>query len=433
MTVSGPRLLEKLDGAPADIEPYLKVGGYEAWRRVVTSMQPDDIVGELKKSGLRGRGGAGFPTGIKWDKVLNHRVKERYFVCNAGEHEPGTFKDRYLLKHYPHQLLEGCLIAAYTVKAKAAFIYLNHEYHEEQVNLRKAVEQARAKGLLGKNVLGSGRDLEIEIFEGHGSYVAGEETAMLESMQGRPAMPRQKPPFYPTDFGLYGKPTLVNNVETLCNISRILLKGADWFTQVGTEKCPGTMLFSLSGAVNKPGVYEMPLGTPLRTLIEDFGGGVPGGRKVKAVFPGGPAFSMVTADQLDLPMEFDALKKAGTGLGSAGVIVVDDATCMVAQTLKFSTFFKNESCGQCPPCRMGTLNLATLMTKIEQGEGTQKDMDSLLQLCGFVKGTGYCTLVTGAAVLVQSAVRLFRAEFDAHIAQKRCPLQPARTAVGAAS
>lgn len=433
MTASEPRLLEKLEGSPTDIEAYIKVGGYEAWRKCVMSMQPEDIVGELKKSGLRGRGGAGFPTGIKWDKVLNHRVKERYFVCNAGEHEPGTFKDRYLLKHYPHQLLEGCLIAAYTVRAKAAFIYANHEYEEERKNLKQAIEQARAKGLLGKNVLGSGRDLEIEIFEGHGSYVAGEETAMLESMQGRPAMPRQKPPFYPTDFGLYGKPTLVNNVETLCNIPRILRKGADWFTQVGTEKCPGTMLFSLSGAVNKPGVYEMPLGTPLRKLIEEFGGGVPGGRKVKAVFPGGPAFSMVTADQLDLPMDFDALKKAGTGLGSAGVIVVDDATCMVAQTLKFSNFFKNESCGQCPPCRMGTLNLAALMTKIEQGEGTQKDMDSLLQLCGFVKGTGYCTLVTGAAVLVQSAVRLFRPEFEAHIAQQRCPFQPARTAVGAAS
>jgi len=430
---SEPRLLEKLEGAPTDIEAYLKAGGYEAWRKCVTQLQPDDIVTELKKSGLRGRGGAGFPTGVKWDKVLHHRVKERYFVCNAGEHEPGTFKDRYLLKHYPHQLLEGCLIAAYTVQAKAAFIYANHEYEEERRNLKQAIEQAKAKGLLGKNVLGSGRDLEIEIFEGHGSYVAGEETAMLESMQGRPAMPRQKPPFYPTDFGLYGKPTLVNNVETLCNIPRILRKGADWFTQVGTEKCPGTMLFSLSGAVNKPGVYEMPLGTPLRTLIEDFGGGVPGGRKVKAVFPGGPAFSMVTADQLDLPMDFDTLKKAGTGLGSAGVIVVDDATCMVAQTLKFSNFFKNESCGQCPPCRMGTLNLATLMAKIEQGEGTQKDLDTLLQLCGFVKGTGYCTLVTGAAVLVQSAVRLFRHEFEAHIAQKRCPFQPVRATVGAAS
>jgi len=424
-----PRLLHKLEGAPWEIEPYLRVGGYDAWRKCVMELSREGIVAEIRRSGLRGRGGAGFPTGTKWDKVLHHRIKERYFVCNAGEHEPGTFKDRYLLKHYPHQLLEGCLIAAFTVRAKASFIYVNQEYEEERANLAKAIEQARTRGLLGTNVLGTGLDLDIELFAGQGSYVAGEETAMLESMQGRPAMPRQKPPFYPTDFGLYGKPTLVNNVETLCNVPRILRNGAGWFAQVGTEKCPGTMLFSLSGAVNKPGIYEMPMGAPLRRLIEEFGGGVPRGRKVKAVFPGGPSFAMVTADQLDLPMDFESLKKAGTGLGSAGVIVVDDATCMVAQTLHFSNFFKVESCGQCPPCRMGTINLATLMTKIENGEGTQNDLDSLLQLCGFVKGTGYCTLVTGAAVLVQSALRLFRQEFEEHLTLKRCPYKPAPAGV----
>ena len=424
-----PRLVQKLEGAPWEIEGYLKVGGYEAWKRCVDGLKAEDVVAELKKAGLRGRGGAGFPTGVKWDKVLNHRVKEHYFVCNAGEHEPGTFKDRYLLKTLPHQLIEGCLIAAHTVQAKAAFIYANHEYEEERENLKKAIAQARARGFLGKNVLGKGYDIELEVFEGHGSYVAGEETAMLESMQGRPAMPRQKPPFYPTDFGLYGKPTLVNNVETLCNIPRILYKGAAWFTQVGTEKCPGTMMFSLSGSVNRPGVYEMPMGVTIRELIEKCGGGVAGGRQIKAVFPGGPAFSMVTADQLDLQMDFDSLKKAGTGLGSAGTIVIDDATCMVAATLKYSNFFKGESCGQCPPCRMGTNNLATLMAKIEEGQGTQKDMDSLLQLCGFVKGTGYCTLVTGAAVLVQSSVKLFLKEYEEHLRLQRCPFKPAAVGV----
>jgi len=424
-----PRLVQKLEGAPWEIEGYLKVGGYEAWKRCVDGMKADDVVAELKKAGLRGRGGAGFPTGVKWDKVLNHRVKEHYFVCNAGEHEPGTFKDRYLLKTLPHQLIEGCLIAAHTVQAKAAFIYVNHEYEEERENLKKALALANARGLVGKNVLGKGYDIELQVFEGHGSYVAGEETAMLESMQGRPAMPRQKPPFYPTDFGLYGKPTLVNNVETLCNIPRILYKGAAWFTQVGTEKCPGTMMFSLSGSVNRPGVYEMPMGVTIRELIEKCGGGVKGGRQIKAVFPGGPAFSMVTADQLDLQMDFDSLKKAGTGLGSAGMIVIDDATCMVAATLKYSNFFKGESCGQCPPCRMGTNNLATLMAKIEEGQGTQKDMDSLLQLCGFVKGTGYCTLVTGAAVLVQSSVKLFQKEYEEHLRLQRCPFTPAAVGV----
>jgi len=424
-----PRLVQKLEGAPWEIEGYLKVGGYEAWKRCVDGMKADDVVAELKKAGLRGRGGAGFPTGVKWDKVLNHRVKEHYFVCNAGEHEPGTFKDRYLLKTLPHQLIEGCLIAAHTVQAKAAFIYVNHEYEEERENLKKALALANARGLVGKNVLGKGYDIELQVFEGHGSYVAGEETAMLESMQGRPAMPRQKPPFYPTDFGLYGKPTLVNNVETLCNIPRILYKGAAWFTQVGTERCPGTMMFSLSGSVNRPGVYEMPMGVTIRELIEKCGGGVKGGRQIKAVFPGGPAFSMVTADQLDLQMDFDSLKKAGTGLGSAGMIVIDDATCMVAATLKYSNFFKGESCGQCPPCRMGTNNLATLMAKIEEGQGTQKDMDSLLQLCGFVKGTGYCTLVTGAAVLVQSSVKLFQKEYEEHLRLQRCPFTPAAVGV----
>jgi NADH-quinone oxidoreductase subunit F len=430
-TSAGPRLVQKLDGPPWDIEAYLKVGGYEAWKRCVKELTPDQVVQELKTSGLRGRGGAGFPTGVKWDKVLNHRVKERYFVCNAGEHEPGTFKDRHLLKTIPHQLIEGCLIASKTAQAKASFIYVNHEYHEERENLKKALAQARERGYLGTNVFGSGFDIDLQVFEGHGSYVAGEETAMLESMQGRPAMPRQKPPFYPTDYGLYGKPTLVNNVETLCNIPRILAKGASWFTQVGTEKCPGTMMFSLSGAVERPGVYEMPMGVTVRELIEQCGEGVPGGRKIKAVFPGGPAFSMITADQLDLPMDFDSLKKAGTGLGSAGVIVVDDATCMVRQTLKFSNFFKGESCGQCPPCRMGTQNLASLMAKIEAGQGTQKDLDSLLQLCGFVKGTGYCTLVTGASVLVQSSVKLFRHEFEEHIRLQRCPYPPAQAETAA--
>jgi NADH-quinone oxidoreductase subunit F len=413
-----------LDGEPWDVEAYCRVGGYEAWKKCLTGeLSREEVINELKKSGLRGRGGAGFPTGVKWEKVLHHRTKEHYFVCNAGEHEPGTFKDRYLLHHYPHQLLEGCLIAAYTVQAKSAFIYINHEYAEERHHLEKAIAQAKAKGLMGKNILGTGLDLDLELVTGMGSYVAGEETAMLESMQGRPAMPRQKPPFYPTEFGLYGKPTLVNNVETLCNVPRILLKGASWYTEVGTATSPGTMLFSLSGAVRKPGVYELPLGTPLRVLVEQCGGGVADGRKLKAVFPGGPSFAMVTADQLDLPMDFDALKKAGTGLGSAGVIVVDDRTCMVAQTLKFCNFFKAESCGQCPPCRMGTNNLAALLAKIEEGAGTQKDLDTLAQLCGFVKGTGYCTLVTGAAVLVQSSLKLFREEFEEHLALKQCPYQ----------
>ena len=363
------RLLTPLEAEPWDIDGYVKSGGYEAWRQVARDADPDRVIEELKRACLRGRGGAGFPTGLKWDKVVHHREKERYFVCNAGEHEPGTFKDRYLVQHHPHQLIEGCLIAAFTIGAREAYIYLNAEFLEARASLEKALEQARTRGFLGQNVLGSGVDLELEIFEGHGSYVAGEETAMLESMQGRPAQPKEKPPFYPTEFGLHGKPTLVNNVETLSHVPHLLRNGAQWFTEVGVEKSPGTMLFSLSGAVNRPGVYELPLGTPLRHLIEECGGGVPHGRAIKAIFPGGPSFAMVGPDALDLQMDFDALKKAGTGLGSAGVIVVDDATCMVGQTLKLSTFFREESCGQCPPCRIGTEHLEELMAKIEDGTG----------------------------------------------------------------
>ena len=428
------RLLQPLGGNPWDIEPYIKGGGYEALQRCVRENNPDAVVEVLKHAFLRGRGGAGFPTGLKWEKVLHHRLEERYFVCNAGEHEPGTFKDRHLIKHFPHQLLEGCLIAAYTVHAKEAYIYLNAEFEEARENFEKAMAQARERGFLGKNVFGSGVDIDLEIFDGHGSYVAGEETAMLESMQGRPARPKQKPPFYPTDFGLHGKPTLVNNVETLSHIPHILRHGADWFKAVGSEKSPGTMLFSLSGAVQRPGVYELPLGTPLRYLIEECGGGVPNGRKIKAVFPGGPSFSMVKSDALDLAMDFDSLKQAGTGLGSAGVIVVDDATCMVQQTLKLASFFREESCRQCPPCYIGTENLEELVKKVEDGQGSQEDLDRMKQICGYIKGTGFCTLVTGASVLVQNSLRLFGHEFQEHISAHACPYKssPTESAVGAA-
>ncbi|MEC4672668.1 MAG: NADH-quinone oxidoreductase subunit NuoF [Nitrospirota bacterium] len=428
MTPTPLRLLQPLGGDPWDIESYQKAGGYKAWENCVRQNNPDGVVAELKKSSLRGRGGAGFPTGLKWEKVVHHRTQERYFVCNAGEHEPGTFKDRYLIKHFPHQLIEGCLIASHTVGAKESYIYLNAEFEEERVNFTKAIEEARAKGFLGKNILGAGIDLEIEVFDGHGSYVAGEETAMLESMQGRPAQPKQKPPFYPTDFGLHNKPTLVNNVETLSHVPHILRNGAAWFQTVGSEKTPGTMLFSLSGAVIRPGVYELPLGTPLRYLIEDCGGGVSPGRKVKAVFPGGPSFSMIGPDDLDLPMDFDSLKKAGTGLGSAGVIVIDDATCMVGHTLKLSKFFREESCRQCPPCYIGTENLEELVAKVENGQGTPQDLDKMLQISGYIKGTGFCTLVSGASILVQNSLRLFRHEFEEHITKHCCPFNPAASA-----
>jgi NADH-quinone oxidoreductase subunit F len=412
-------LLKNTEAGLRDLAVYKRYEGYRAVEKAL-KMRPDEVVAEITKSGLRGRGGAGFPTGRKWDRVSIHRITERYLVCNAGEHEPGTFKDRHLLEVNPHQLLEGIIIAAYAVNSMKNYIYINGEYHDPIRIFRNAVVQAREAGYVGRNLLGSGFDFELEIVEGSGSYVAGEETAMIRALEGKEPKPRPKPPYYPTEYGLHGKPTLVNNVETLSNVPHIIRNGADWYTRIGAPKSPGTMLFSLSGAVKRPGVYELPLGTPLRTLIYDCGGGPPDGRTVKAVFPGGPSFSLLTPDRLDTPLDFDALRAAGSGLGSAGVVVFDDTACMVDTTRRFTEFFMTESCGQCPPCKMGTFYLHDLLRKIEAGQGTSADLDSLLQISGFVKGRGDCTVVTGAAVTVETGLRYFRNEFDSHIADHGC-------------
>lgn len=424
-----PRLLKYSHSPPWNIDAYVRNGGYQALKTCVTTLTRNEIVSEVKQSGLRGRGGAAFPTWVKLDKVLNHETTEHHFVCNAGEHEPGTFKDRHLLRTNPHQIIEGCAIAAYTVNATTASVYINSDYAEEIGIFRKALALAKDGGYLGSTVFGSDTDLNIEVFVGEGSYVAGEETAMLESMQGRPAMPRQKPPFYPTEFGLHGKPTLVNNVETCSHLPHIIQHGAQWFSEVGTDTSPGTMLFSLSGAVNRPGVYELPLGTPLKMLVYECGKGIPGGHGIKAVFPGGPSFAMLPGTQLDVPLDADALKQAGSGLGSAGVIVVDDQTCIIDTMLHFMRFFKRESCGQCPPCRLGTVNLESVVHKIHSGHGTEHDLDTLMEISSFAKGQGYCTLVTGATVLVESSIRHFRHEYESHIHRETCALLPYTPAI----
>ena len=422
--MSEPRLLKYRHSPSWDIDAYVKNGGYQALQTCVTTLTQNEIITQVKQAGLRGRGGAAFPTWLKFDKVLNHETTEHHFVCNAGEHEPGTFKDRHLLRTNPHQIIEGSAIAAYAVNATTASVYINNDYAEEIGIFRKALALAKDGGYLRRTVFGSDADLNIEVFVGAGSYVAGEETAMLESMQGRPAIPRQKPPFYPTEFGLHGKPTLVNNVETISNLPHIIQHGAAWFSSVGTAKNPGTMLFSLSGAVNRPGVYELSLGTPLKTLIDEYGNGIPGGHEVKAVFPGGPSFAMLPGTQLDVPLDTEALKQAGSGLGSAGVIVIDDQTCMIDTMLHFMRFFQRESCGQCPPCRLGTINLKSGIHKIHSGKGSERDIDTLIELCRFAKGQGYCTLVTGASVLLESSIRYFRNEYEAHIHGAPCTLRP---------
>ena len=419
-----PRLLKHRHSPPWDLKAYAEDGGYQALKTCVTTLTRDEVITQVKQAGLRGRGGAAFPTWLKFNKVLHHNTREHHFVCNAGEHEPGTFKDRHLLRVNPHQIIEGCAIAAYSVNAATASIYINSEYTDEICTFRKALAEAEDGGYLGHTLFGSNVNLALKVFVGEGSYVAGEETAMLESMQGRPAMPRQKPPYYPTEFGLQGKPTLVSNVETCCHLPQIIQYGPAWFSEVGTETSPGTMLFSLSGAVNRPGVYELSLGTSLSTLIHEYGEGIRGGHGIKAVFPGGPSFAMLPGTQIDVPLDADSLKQAGSGLGSAGVIVIDDQTCMLDTMLHFMRFFKRESCGQCPPCRLGTINLESIVHSIQAGTGTEHDIETLIDVCNFAKGQGSCTLVTGASVLIESSVRYFRNEYEAHVRDKTCTLNP---------
>lgn len=418
-------LLKKSETENVDFDAYRKEGGYQALEAVLRENKPLEVIDAVSRSGLRGRGGAGFPTGKKWQMVATHRDPERYLVCNAGEHEPGTYKDRRLLRHNPHQLIEGIAIGTFAVGARESFIFMNGTFTEETDLVKQAIDIARQRGFLGSNILGTGFSCDIQVVLGPDTYVAGEETAMLEAMQGREAKPKHKPPFYPTVFGLHGKPTVVNNVETLSNIPHILLHGSDWFRSFGSKTCPGMMLFSISGDVNRPGVYELPLGISLRKLIYDHGGGIKGGRSLKAVYPGGPSQALLTPKDIDVPMDFDSLKAIGSGLGSAGVIVLDDTNCMVEQTMKFCNFFRDESCGQCPPCKMGTHYLHQILDKIEAGHGKPEDIQSLQQLSGFVKGRGDCTVITGAAVAVECGLRHFPDEFESHIKEHRCTLKVA--------
>jgi len=422
-----PILLEGVpDGGSLDLPGYERVGGYEALRKALANAaSPAHLVEEIKRSGLRGRGGAGFSTGKKWEMALAKRGRVKYVCCNASEGEPGTLKDRFLINANPHLIIEGVILAAYTVGADEAYIFLKEKFAEEYRILSEALEAARRKGYWGPDVLGSGFGVTLRIFRGPNAYIAGEETAMLESIEGRPPKPRQKPPYYPIQHGLYGHPTLVNNAETLANIPKILLRGGEWFARVGPPTSPGTMLFSLTGAVRRPGVYELPLGTPLRHLICDIGGGVAEGRALKAVFPGGPSQTVLVDKDLDVPLDFDALKRIGSGLGTAGVMVYDERACLVRVALEFSRFYQEGSCGQCPPCELGTVNMTKLLAKIEEGQAVQKDLDFLVQVFGLVRGRGYCDLVSSAVRSVESTVKAFRDEYEAHIRDGRCPRPPA--------
>lgn len=404
---------------PLSYEDYLLKGGYSGLTKATDILKPSGVRDAVKASGLRGRGGAGFPTWKKWDMVMQQREKKRYLCCNAAEDEPGTFKDRYLLRSNPHQLIEGVLIAAFTVGAEEAYLFINCRYTEELVFMSEALRVSKAAGHWGAD---SPSGVTLKICESPGNYIAGEETALLEVIEGRIAKPRQKPPYYPTMYGLYGKPTVVNNAESLSNIPFIVREGAEIFQSIGVPSSPGTMVFTLTGDVKRPGLYERPLGTSLQTLIYDCGGGIKDDLPLKAVFPGGPSVPVVPGAQADLPLDFDSLKAAGTGLGTGAVIVMSEEACMVQTAIQYARFFANESCGQCPPCQLGTVHISEILEKIEAGEGAESDIKQVEQVCEMVKGRGQCFLLTGAAIAVESILSHFRHEFEGHLEAGHCPM-----------
>ncbi|MFQ5470373.1 MAG: NADH-quinone oxidoreductase subunit NuoF [Gammaproteobacteria bacterium] len=406
---------------PASLESYKKTGGYEAWQKILKEKTPpEEIIDTLKKSALRGRGGAGFPTGLKWSFMPRNSPGQKYIVCNSDESEPGTCKDRDILRFNPHALVEGMAIAGYAIGATVGYNYMRGEFHHEPFEaFDKALDEARSAGLLGKNILSSGVDFELHGSLGAGAYICGEETALLESLEGKKGQPRFKPPF-PANFGLYGKPTTINNTESLASVPAIMRNGADWFLNLGKPNNGGAKIFCMSGHINKPGNYEINMGTPFRELLE-LAGGVRDGRKLKAIIPGGCSMPVIPADiAMEVDMDYDSLSKVGSALGSGGVIVMDDSTCMVKALLRISRFYFKESCGQCTPCREGTGWMWRIINRIENGQGTPEDLDRLVDTAGRIEGRTICAFGDAAAWPVQSFLKHFRHEFEYHIEHKRC-------------
>ncbi len=414
-----------LKGNLADLESYFSQGGYKPLKKAL-ALKPAEIIEEVKKSGLRGRGGAGFPTGLKWSFIPKDAEGPRYLVCNADESEPGTFKDRELILKNPHALLEGMAIAGYAIGAAHGYIYIRGEFAAEADLLEKAVAAARAKGFIGRNILGSGFNFELFVHRGAGAYICGEETALLESIEGFKGQPRLKPPF-PAVKGLFGSPTVINNVETLAAVPAIIDKGAAWYAAIGTPKSPGTKLFCVSGPVNRPGVYELPLGTPFRDLLEKNCGGMKEGKKLKAVIPGGSSVPVLTAEEVwGVKLDYEAIALAGSMLGSGGVIIIDESQCMVKLLGVLARFYHHESCGQCTPCREGCGWIEKLVSRLEEGKGSPADIDTLYSVAEGMTGRTICPLADAMAMPVMSFVKKFRGEFEAHAAGKTCAKQAAK-------
>ncbi len=414
------RILSEAFGDPKarTLAGWKERGGYQALEKAL-GMSRDDVIEVVKQSGLRGRGGAGFPTGVKWSFMPKDDGKPHYLLINADESEPGAFKDRELIRWTPHQLIEGALIGAYAIRAQHVYIYIRGEFFEPAQILARAIEEAYAAGLAGKNILGSGVDIDITLHCGAGAYICGEETGLMNSLEGRRGQPRIKPPF-PAAVGAFGMPTTINNVETVSSVPHIIRNGAEWYRSFGTEKSPGTKLFNVSGHVVRRGNFELPLGFNLKELIYDVCGGIRDGRSLKAVIPGGSSVPILSADEIDIPMDYEGVAKAGSMLGTASVIVMDDATCIVKQVRRIVEFYAHESCGQCTPCREGTAWLAKILRRIERGEGREEDLDVLLDVGQNMTGTTICVLSDSAAAPVASSIQKFRDEYLAHIRDGAC-------------
>lgn len=405
---------------PEDITEYIAMDGYLALGKAVTEMTPEEVIKIIKDAGLRGRGGGGFPTGLKWQFTAQAEGDQKYILCNADEGDPGAFMDRSVLEGDPHSIIEAMAIAGYAIGSNQGYVYIRAEYPIAVQRLQIAIDQAKEKGLLGKNIFGMDFEFNMEIRLGAGAFVCGEETALIASIEGERGMPRSKPP-YPANKGLWQKPTLINNVETYANIPLIILKGSKWFRSIGTEKSPGTKVFALGGKINNTGLVEIPMGTTLREVIYDIGGGIPNGKKFKAVQTGGPSGGCITSEYLDSPIDFDTLTELGSMMGSGGMIVMDEDNCMVDIARFFLDFTVEESCGKCPPCRIGTKRMLEILEKITDGNGEPEDIDRLQILAENVKTSALCGLGQTAPNPVLSTLKHFRNEYEAHVNEKRCP------------
>jgi len=413
---------------PQNIEDYIAEEGYMALAKVLNGMSPDDVISEVLKSGLRGRGGAGFPTGRKWALARDVIGEEKYIICNADEGDPGAFMNRRVLEGDPHSVVEGMIIAAYAIGATRGYIYCRAEYPIAVSTLRIAIDQAREMGFLGENIFGTGWNFDLEVRMGAGAFVCGEETALMSSIEGKRGEPRPRPPF-PAQRGLWGKPTNINNVETYANVPQIILRGADWYASMGTEKSKGTKTFALAGDVRRTGLIEVPLGITLREIVYDVGGGIKDDKAFKAIQTGGPMGGCIPVEYLDMPVDYESLAKVGSIMGSGGMIVMDDETCMVDIARFFMEFTQDESCGKCTPCRVGTRRILEILQRICNGEGKEDDIETLEMLCAEIKADSLCGLGQGAPNPVESTLRFFRDEYEAHIREKRCPAKVCRALI----